>query len=139
MRNIFFQHFILSFLCMLVTAIICAYLQNILSIDRVGLLVFIILTLIGLIFSIVFAIFQKYLKQTIKLTLIWACILSMYLVITQYFMLTVEIDWNAVSEGGIQLSFFQKILHSEWSFWLAFLFPFAASWIYKNIKMNLIN
>ena len=51
MRNILFQHFILSFLCILVTAIICAYLQNILSIDRVGLLVFIILTLIGLIFS----------------------------------------------------------------------------------------
>ncbi|WP_111859418.1 hypothetical protein [Acinetobacter sp. CFCC 10889] len=135
MKNICVQHFIYSFLCMLMVATISAYLQNTFSIDRVGTLVFLMIGIIGLIFSIAFAWFQKWLQQSVKSTVIFVLILSVYLVVFTYMFHVVDVDWNAVLEGQIQLTLLQKFLHSEWSIWLAFLFPFCASWLYqKKVK-----
>lgn len=132
MKNIFVQHFIYSFLCTLITATICAYLQNTLSIDRVGILVFFVIGVAGLIFSLTFALFQKWLKQSVKSTVIVVLSLSIYLMVYTYLFHVVDVDWHAVSEGLVQLTLFQKTLHSERSIWLAFLFTFCASWLYQK-------
>lgn len=137
MKNIFAQHFICSFLCMLVTAIIDAYLNNTLSTDRLGILAFLFLAVVGLIFSIAFAFFQKWLRQSVRSTCILVLMLSIYLIVSSYLFYVIYIDWNAVSAGQIQLTLFQKFLHSEWSHWLAFLFPFAASWLYQKISKRI--
>lgn len=132
MKNIFVQHFIYSFLCMLLTATICAYLQNTLSIDRLGILAFLFLAIVGLIFSVAFAFFQKWLRQSVRSTVILVLMLSIYLIVSSYLFYVIYIDWNAVSEEQIQLTLLQRFLHSDWSIWLAFLFPFCASWLYQK-------
>lgn len=131
-KSIFIQHFIFSFFCMLVTAIICAYLQNAFSIDRLGLLVFLFLAIVGLIFSVAFALFQKWLQQSVRSTVILLLILSVYLVVFSYLFHVIYVDWDAVSTGHMQLTLLQKFLHSKWSIWFIFLFPFIASWIYQK-------
>lgn len=117
---------------MLITATICAYLQNALSIDRVGILVFFVIGVAGLIFSLTFAWFQKWLKQSVKSTVILVLSLSIYLMVSTYLFHVIDIDWHAVSEEQIQLTLLQRFLHSDWSIWLAFLFPFCASWLYQK-------
>lgn len=88
---------------------------------------------VGLIFSLTFALFQKWLKQSVKSTVVLVLSLSIYLMVYTYLFHVIDIDWHAVSEGLVQLTLFQKILHSEWSISLAFLFPFCASWLYQKI------
>lgn len=137
MKYIFVRHFLISFVMMLFVAIVSAYLQNTYSVDRLGILVFGLISIVGLLFSVIFAIFQWKLHLHIKDTVIWVGLLSAYLIWFFYTFTHLKIDWNTVSEGRVQLNLFQMFIKSELSFWLAFLIPFILSVLYSQFKSKM--
>ncbi|MDM1245823.1 hypothetical protein HX005_00195 [Acinetobacter sp. R933-2] len=133
------QHFFASCLCMFLTAIICAYLQNKYSVDRVSILVFALMSIVGLVFSITFAFLQKKLKQNVKNTVILTSILAIYLVLLNYFY-HVQINDYIFLGWQLKFTFLQKIINSAYSFWLAYLVPFMISFFYaKTYTKTLLN
>ena len=82
----------------------------------------------------VFAIYQFKLKQNLRLTIILAAALAIYLIVLFYGFIHVKIDWQAISEGKLQLRLWQQWLKSELSFWLAFLVPFIMSFVIYTFK-----
>ena len=90
----------------------------------------------GLIFSIAFAMYQIKLKQHFMNTAVFVGMLSVYFVLLFYGFIHVKIDWTAISEGRAQLTWLQKFLKSDLSFWMAFIVPFILSFLSFKSKSS---
>lgn len=136
MKQIFVRHFLISFGLILITAILWSFLQYQSAYDYFWFIAFAVVSGSGLVFSILFSIFQSKLQKPIGDTAIWVGMLSIYFIVLFYVDIHLKIDWNAVSEGRVQLTLFEKIVKSDLSFWLAFLAPFMLSFSSYILKSN---
>ena len=134
MKQKFIRHFLISFGLLLVTAILCSFLQYQSAFDYFWFLIFLIMSVSGLFFSIAFAMYQIKLKQHFMNTAVLVGILSVYFVLLFYGFIHVKIDWAAISEGRAQLTWLQKFLKSDLSFWIAFIVPFILSFLSFKLK-----
>ena len=134
MKQKFIRHFLISFGLLLVTAILCSFLQYQSAFDYFWFLIFLIMSVSGLIFSIAFAMYQIKLKQHFMNTAVFVGMLSVYFVLLFYGFIHVKIDWTAISEGRAQLTWLQKFLKSDLSFWIAFIVPFILSFLSFKLK-----
>lgn len=136
MKQKFIRHFLISFGLLLVTAILCSFLQYQSAFDYFWFLIFLIMSVSGLIFSIAFAMYQIKLKQHFMNTAVFVGVLSVYFVLLFYGFIHVKIDWTAISEGRAQLTWLQKFLKSDLSFWMAFIVPFILSFLSFKSKSS---
>ncbi len=136
MKQKFIRHFLISFGLLLVTAILCSFLQYQSAFDYFWFLIFLIMSVSGLIFSIAFAMYQIKLKQNFMNTAVFVGMLSVYFVLLFYGFIHVKIDWTAISEGRAQLTWLQKFLKSDLSFWMAFIVPFILSFLSFKSKSS---
>lgn len=134
MKQKFIRHFLISFGLLLVTAILCSFLQYQSAFDYFWFLIFLIMSVSGLIFSIAFAMYQIKLKQNFMNTAVFVGMLSVYFVLLFYGFIHVKIDCAAISEGRAQLTWLQKFLKSDLSFWIAFIVPFILSFLSFKLK-----
>lgn len=137
MKQNFIWHFLISFGVMLITAMLCSILQYHSAYDYFWFIILSIVSVSGLVFAMVFSIFQSTLKQSLLNTLIIVVTLSLYFVVLFYGFIHIKIDWQAISEGKAQLTLLQKFVKSELSFWLAFLVPFILSFLTHTLKPKL--
>ncbi|KAF1017732.1 MAG: hypothetical protein GAK29_04433 [Acinetobacter bereziniae] len=137
MKQNFVCHFLISFGVMLITAMLCSILQYHSAYDYFWFIILSIVSVSGLVFAMVFSIFQSTLKQSLLNTLIIVVTLSLYIVVLFYGFIHIKIDWQAISEGKAQLTLLQKFVKSELSFWLAFLVPFILSFLTYTLKPKL--
>ncbi|MDR0236790.1 hypothetical protein [Acinetobacter sp.] len=137
MKQNFVCHFLISFGVMLITAMLCSILQYHSAYDYFWFIILSIVSVSGLVFAMVFSIFQSTLKQSLLNTLIIVVTLSLYFVVLFYGFIHIKIDWQAISEGKAQLTLLQKFVKSELSFWLAFLVPFILSFLTYTLKPKL--
>lgn len=137
MKQNFIWHFLISFGVMLITAMQCSILQYHSAYDYFWFIILSIVSVSGLVFAMVFSIFQSTLKQSLLNTLIIVVTLSLYFVVLFYGFIHIKIDWQAISEGKAQLTLLQKFVKSELSFWLAFLVPFILSFLTYTLKPKL--
>ncbi len=121
------QHFALSIAILGIAAILSSILQYQSAMNYLWWIVLGVVAVPSIIFSLVFAFIQIKLGQTILKTVILVSSLAIYMVVFRYIYLHLDINWNAVSEGRLQLTIFQKIVKSDWSYWLAFIFPWMIS------------
>ena len=121
------QHFALSIAILGIAAILSSILQYQSAMNYLWWIVLGVVAVPSIIFSLVFALIQIKLGQTILNTVILVSSLAIYMVVFRYTYLHLDINWNAVSEGKLQLTIFQKIVKSDWSYWLAFIFPWMIS------------
>ena len=114
----------------LVAAMICAWMQNQYSIDKVGILVFLLFGVFGCIFSGLYAVAQEKWQHSLRHTFVVVLGTVSYLVVLQYLSLNIDID---PQDGNvIKLNILQKMIKSPLSFWLLFIFPFIISFtLYK--------
>lgn len=109
----------------LVAAIICAWMQNQYSIDKVGILVFLLFGVFGCIFSGLYAVAQVKWQHSLLHTFVVVLGTVSYLVVLQYLSLNIDID---PQDGNvIKSNILQKMIKSPLSFWLLFIFPFIIS------------
>jgi len=101
--------------------------QYFLAIDNFELMVFVLILSTGFVFASLFALLQVKTKHSVFPTGICGGIFALYLILLFYVDLTLLIDWNAVSEGEIQLTILQKMIKSDAAFWIAFIVPFLYS------------
>lgn len=134
MKQKFVWHFLISLAVMLITAMICSILQYHSVYDYFWFIIFSIVSVSGLIFAIVFGIFQSKLEQSLLNTTILLVLLSLYFIVLFYGFIHIKIDWQAISEGKAQLTLLQKFFKSDLSFWLAFLAPFILSFLTYTLK-----
>jgi hypothetical protein len=137
MKQNFIWHFLISLGVMLITAMLCSILQYHSAYDYFWFIILSIVSVSGLVFAMVFSIFQSTLKQSLLNTLIIVVTLSLYFVVLFYGFIHIKIDWQAISEGKAQLTLLQKFVKSELSFWLAFLVPFILSFLTYTLKPKL--
>lgn len=133
-KQIFVRHFLVSFGLMLVSAILSGFFQYQSAFGELWFVVFAVLSILGLVFSILFAIFQSKLQHSILNTAFLLGMLFVYFVVLYYVDLHLKIDWNAISEGRVHLTLFEKFVKSDWSFWLAFIVPFILSILIDHFK-----
>ncbi|MCH7337520.1 hypothetical protein [Acinetobacter sp. NIPH 2699] len=105
--DVYLKHSAIAMGLMFITAVLSGMLQELYSVDGLGVLAFILMGSLGFILLVAF--------------------LSLYLIFKTYLYHTVSIDWVAVADGDIQLSVLQKIIKSDIAFWMAFIFPFLFS------------
>lgn len=134
MKQKFVWHFLISLAVMLITAMICSILQYHSVYDYFWFIIFSIVSVSGLIFAMVFGIFQSKLEQSLLNTTILLVLLSLYFIVLFYGFIHIKIDWQAISEGKAQLTWLQKFFKSDLSFWLAFLAPFILSFLTYTLK-----
>jgi hypothetical protein len=137
MKQNFVWHFLISFGVMLITATLCSILQYHSAYDYFWFIILSIVSVSGLVFAMVFSIFQITLKQSLLNTTSLVVLLSLYFVVLFYGFIHIKIDWQAISEGKDQLTLLQKLVKSERSFWLAFLVPFILSFLTYTLKPKL--
>ncbi len=99
----YFKHWVIAMGLLLLTAILCAQLQKLYSESHLVVLVFAFITVLGLLFSTLFAWLQLETGNLYLSTAVFVGFLNVYLVLYIYLDLTVSIDWAAVSTGEIQL------------------------------------
>ncbi|ENW94992.1 hypothetical protein [Acinetobacter dispersus] len=133
-RHSYLKHWAIAMGLLLVTAILCAQLQTLYSESHLAVLVFVFITVLGGLFSTLFAWLQLETKNSYWSSWFFAGFLSLSLVLCSYLDHTVSIDWAAVSAGEMQLSLYQKIIRSDLTFWLLFVFPFIFSVMYFFIR-----
>lgn len=126
-RHSYFKHWAIAMGLMFITAILCAQLQKLYSEENLGILVFVLIGVLGLLFSSLFAWLQLETKNSYLNTGLLVGFLSVYLIVQAYLYHTVKIDWAAVSDGGTQLTLYQEIVTLDLTFWMAFIFPFLFS------------
>lgn len=134
MRFIILRHFLVSFAWMVLATSLCTLFQFYSAYDFFWPIICAILSVSGFVFSVVFAIYQFKLKQNLRLTIILAAALAIYLIVLFYGFIHVKIDWQAISEEKLQLSLWQQWLKSDLSFWLAFFVPFILSFVIYTFK-----
>ncbi|UUM27621.1 hypothetical protein NQU59_00205 [Acinetobacter colistiniresistens] len=130
----YFKHWVIAMGLLLLTAILCAQLQKLYSESHLAVLVFAFITVLGLLFSTLFAWLQLETGNSYFSTAVFVGFLNVYLVLYIYLDLTVSIDWAAVSAGEIQLTWYQKMVRSDLTFWIGFLFPFIFSVVHFSVR-----
>lgn len=116
----------------LVAAIICTWMQNQYSIDKVGILVFLLFGVFGCIFSGLYAVAQVKWQHSLLHTFVVVLGTVSYLVVLQYLSLNIDID---PQDGNvIKSNILQKMIKSPLSFWLLFIFPFIISLTLYKLK-----
>lgn len=112
---------------LIVVAVSCSLMQYFLAIDNFEWMVFALILSTGFVFASLFALLQVKEKHSVFHTGICGGIFALYLILLFYVDLTLLIDWNAVSEGEIQLTILQKMIKSDAAFWITFIVPFLYS------------
>ena len=107
---------------LIVVAVSCSLMRYFLAIDNFEWMVLVLILSTG--FASLFAFLQVKAKHSVFHTGICGGIFALYLILLFYIDLTLLIDWNAVSEGEIQLTILQKMIKSDAAVWIAFLVPF---------------
>ncbi|MCH7385468.1 hypothetical protein MMP71_16625 [Acinetobacter dispersus] len=130
----YLKHWAIAMGLLLLTAILCAQLQELYSESHLAVLVFIFITVLGFLFSTLFAWLQLENQNSYWSSWFFAGFLSLSLVLYSYLDHTVSIDWAAVSAEEMELSLYQKIIRSDLTFWLLFVFPFIFSVMYFSIR-----
>ncbi|RZF50171.1 hypothetical protein EXE30_13255 [Acinetobacter halotolerans] len=133
----YFKHWAIAMGLLFITAILCAQLQNHYSEDNLGILVFVLIGVLGLLFSSLFAWLQVETRNSYYSTWLFVGFLSLSLLLSTYLDHTVSIDWAAVSDGDTQLTLYQEIVTSDLTFWMAFIFPFLFSILTYVIRSKL--
>lgn len=136
-RQTYLKHWAIAMGVMFITAILSAQAQNHYSEDNLGILVFVLIGVLGLLFSTLFAWLQWKIKNSYYSTWLFVGILSLSLLLSTYLYHTVSIDWAAVSDGDTQLTLYQEIVTSDLTFWMAFIFPFLFSILTYVIRSKL--
>ena len=108
MKQNFVWHFLISFAVMLITAMLCSILQYHSAYDYFWFIIFSIVSVSGLVFAMVFGIFQSKLQQSLLNTTILLVLLSLYFIVLFYGFIHIKIDWQAILEGKAQLTLLQK-------------------------------
>lgn len=117
-----------------ITAILCAQLQKLYSEAHLAILVFALIGVLGLLFSTLFAWLQVETRNSYYSSWLFVSFLSLSLLLSTYLYHTVSIDWAAVSDSGIQLSLYQRVVTSDLTFWVAFAFPFIFSVVNFSVR-----
>ncbi|WP_436899326.1 hypothetical protein [Acinetobacter gyllenbergii] len=130
----YFKHWVIAMGLLLLTAISCSLMQYFLGIDIFWFIVLAFIGSLSLIFSSLFAWLQLETGNSYFSSGVFVGFLSVYLLLYIYLDLTVPIDWAAVSAGEMQLTWYQKMVKSDLTFWIAFLFPFVFSVMYFSIR-----
>ena len=121
-QRYYLKHWIIAMGLLLLTAILCAQLQTLYLDSHLAGLVFAFITILGLLFSTLFSWLQRETKNSYLSTWFITGFLSLSLVLCSYLDHKVSIDLAAVSNEEIQLSLYQKIVSSDFTFWILFLF-----------------
>ncbi|NIE98179.1 hypothetical protein NDN11_03135 [Acinetobacter sp. C26M] len=133
-RNSYLKHWAIAMGLLLITAISCSLMQYFLGIDIFWFIVLAFIGSLSLIFSSLFAWLQLETGNSYFSSGVFVGFLSVYLLLYIYLDLTVSIDWAAVSAGEMQLTWYQKMVKSDLTFWIAFLFPFIFSVVHFSIR-----
>lgn len=133
-QQYYLKHWNIAMGLLLVTAILCAQLQILYSESHLAGLVFAFITILGLFFATLFSWLQLETRNSYLSTWFFTGFLSLSLVLCSYLDHQVYMDLAAVSNTGLQLSLYQKIVSSDLTFWLLFLFPFLLSVLYFSIR-----
>lgn len=133
----YFKHWVIAMGFLFITAILCSLMQYFLGIDIFWFIVFIFIGSLSLIFSSLFAWLQLETGNSYFSTGVFVGFLSVYLLLYIYLDLTLSIDWAAVSAGEMQLSLYQKIVRSDFTFWLLFVFPFIFSVAHFSVRSRI--
>lgn len=128
------KHFMLSAGLFLVAAIICAWMQNQYSIDKVGILVFLLFGVFGCIFSGLYAVAQVKWQHSLLHTFVVVLGTVSYLVVLQYLELNLNVDIDPQNGNAIISNILQKLIKSPLSFWLLFIFPVIISLTLYKLK-----
>lgn len=112
---------------LLLTAILCAQLQKLFLAPHLAVLVFVFITVLGLLFSTLFAWLQLETQNTYTSSWCFAGFLALSLGLGSYLDHQVYMDLVAAPDTALQLSLYQKIVSSDLSFWFLFVFPFLFS------------
>ncbi|MDR7017154.1 hypothetical protein [Acinetobacter sp. 3657] len=126
-RHSYFKHWAIAMGLLFITAILCAQLQKLYSETHLAILVFALIGVLGLLFSMLFAWVQVETRNSYYSTWLFVGFLSLTLLFRTYLYHTVSIDWAAVSDGDTQLTLYQEIVTSDLTFWMAFISPFLFS------------
>lgn len=70
--------------------------------------------------------------------MILVILLSIYLLFYFFAYTHLNVDWNAISEGKLELTVFQKFTLSKLSYWCAFLFPLLISFLTNRFRIKSI-
>lgn len=120
-QNRYWIHWWVAMGLLFVTAILCGMMQNLWDYDVSGQLVFIFISVVGLFFSSLFVWLQLETRNSYLNTFISVGCLGIYLILFCYF-------YHDLPRGeGVELSWFQKIIDSDFGFWCGFLLPFILS------------
>lgn len=133
-RYRYIKHWAIAMGLLLITAISCSLMQYFLGIDIFWFIVLAFIGSLSLIFSSLFAWLQLETGNSYFSSGVFVGFLSVYLLLYIYLDLTVSIDWAAVSAGEMQLTWYQKMVKSDLTFWIAFLFPFIFSVVHFSIR-----
>jgi len=133
-QRYYLKHWIIAMGLLLLTAILCAQLQTLYLDSHLAGLVFAFITILGLLFSTLFSWLQRETKNSYLSTWFITGFLSLSLVLCSYLDHKVSMDLVAVSNEEIQLSLYQKIVSSDFTFWILFLFPFLFSVLHFYIR-----
>jgi len=133
-RHSYLKHWAIAMGLLLLTAILCAQLQKLYSESHLAVLVFAFITALGLLFSTLFAWLQLETKNSYCSSWFFTGFLSLSLVLCSYLDHQVSMTLVAVSNAEVQLNLYQKIVSSDLTFWLLFVFPFIFSVMYFSIR-----
>lgn len=133
-RQRYWKHWRIAMGLLLVTAILCAQLQTLYSESHLAGLVFAFITILGLFFATLFSWLQLETKNSYLSTWFFTGFLSLSLVLCSYLDHQVYMDLAAASDTVLQMSLYQKIVSSDLTFWLLFLFPFLFSVLDFSIR-----
>lgn len=136
-QQLYLRHWAIAMGLLVLTAIVCALLHNRYSEDHLGILVFALIGVLGLLFSTLFAWLQVETRNSYGSTWLFVSFLSLSLLLSTYLYHTVSMDWAAVSDGGIQLSLYQRVVTSDLTFWVAFAFPFIFSIVNFSVRSKI--
>ena len=138
-QQYYLKHWIIAMGLLLVTAILCAQLQMLYSESHLAGLVFAFITILGLFFATLFSWLQLETKNSYLSTWFFTGFLSLSLVLCSYLDHQVYMDLVAASNTALQLSLYQKIVSSDLTFWLLFLFPFLLSVLHFSIRFRTLS
>ncbi|ENX42510.1 hypothetical protein [Acinetobacter sp. NIPH 2100] len=133
-RYSYLKHWAIAMGLLLLTASLCAQLQKLYSESHLAILVFAFITILGILFSTLFAWLQVETKNSYCSSWFFTGFLSLSLVLCSYLDHRVSIDLATVTDVNIQLSLYQRVVTSDLTFWIAFVFPFIFSVMYFSIR-----
>ncbi len=139
MKKAFLKHWVIILSVLTFSAILCSIMQNRYSIDQIGVLVLLFMLVTNFIFALFYALLQTKLASPFKQTMLFASMLALMQILLSYAYHHLHVDWGAVADGSDQLTYYQKFVHGQLTYWGIYLLPFIFSmaiFLSRQIKRN---